>query len=290
MAGARGSARRQLVARLYGARNRRRAPGESVRLRAVARWLPAALIVAGIPLAAPRLLAAVRDHEYFAVREIAVRPTHRLSPADLRRLAGIEPGTSIWDVDPTAVAARLTAEPWVHAATVERQLPARVVIRVREARPAGILALRETGLWYVARDGHVIAPVAARDSHDFAFITGLAAADLGPGTGFGSYALRRALAALRAAAGVRGLAPVSEVHVDRARGLSLLLLRPAVPVELGWDGFRPRLALLPRVLALWAGQEAEMTGVSVRFGDQVVVRTRAAAGTNPPLAQKVGRS
>ena len=291
MAGARSSARRDLVARLFRARNRRRAPGERARLRVAVRWLPAALLAATVLATSPALLAAVRHHEYFAVRDVAVHADRRLGPAEIRARAGIEPGTSIWDVDPRAVVARLTAEAWVHAATVERELPGRIVIRVRESRAAAILALREpTALYYLARDGSVIAPVAPRDSHDFPFVTGLTAADLAPGATFGSYALRRALAALRAARRVRRLEPVSEVRVDRVRGLTLCLLRPAVPVEVGWDDVLPRLALLPRVFGLWAGREADMTGVSVRFEDQVIVRTRATVGPSRTAAQKVSRS
>ena len=67
---------------------------------------------------------------------------------------------------------------------------------------------------------------------------------------------------------------VSEIHVDRIRGLVLLPVRPTVPIEVGWAGFGSRLALLPPVLAVWNGREAAMTGVSLLFDGDVVVRTR----------------
>lgn len=289
MAGARGSARRELVGRLLQGRNRRRAPGARGRLHVVLRWIAGGLALGTLAVALPPLAGALRRHPYFALREVVVRADHRLAAAEVRRLAGIELGTSVWDFDPIATAERLAAHPWVHAAEVEREPPARVVIRVREERPAAILALASSSeLYYVARNARVLGRVGAKDSRDFPFVTGLRAADLRPGEDFGPYALGRALALLRAAARVRGLEPVSEVHVDRKRGLSLLLLRPAAPIEVGWEGFASRLALLPRVLTLWAGREGDMAGMSVRFADQVVVRTRA--GASLARAQKVGRS
>ena len=68
---------------------------------------------------------------------------------------------------------------------------------------------------------------------------------------------------------------VSEIHVDRVRGLTLLPVRPQVPIELGWGEFSPKLARLPQVFALWAGREGAIAGVSLLFDDEVIVRTRA---------------
>src|SRR5256712_14132800 len=79
--------------------------------------------------------------------------------------------------------------------------------------------------------------------------------------------------------------PVSEGHVDRPGGLTLLPVRTSVPIELGWSGFAAKLARLPRVLALWAGREAEIALVNLQFDDEVIVRTRPERGPRPPGAQ-----
>jgi hypothetical protein len=74
-----------------------------------------------------------------------------------------------------------------------------------------------------------------------------------------------------------GLGLVSEVHLDRRRGLTLLPTRPTVPIELGWGDFETKLGRLPTVLGLWAGRESEIAGVSLLFDDAVIVRTRPQA-------------
>jgi len=283
MAGARGSVRRNLVSRLFGAQNRRRRPragGRDARLGTAVRCA----LVAGLGIAAgvavwPLVRNAVRNHPYFAVREVVVRSRGRLAPDALRAAAGIESGMSIWDVDAPGAVARLRRRPWVRSARVTRELPHRVVIQVREYRPAAILTLAGR-LYYVAPDGRVFADVAPEDPHDLPYVTGLAEADLGGREAFGPRAIRRAMALLRAAAHVPGgIRAVSEVHVDRSRGLVLLPVRPTVPIEVGWTGFAARLALLPPVLATWNGREGSLASVSLLFDGEVIVRTRPSTAT-----------
>jgi hypothetical protein len=191
---------------------------------------------------------------------------------------------SVWDVDADAAEARLRDHAWIRWARVRRDLPHRVVIQVREERPVAILTLEDAngGQYYVAAHGRIFAPVGKGDSRDFPYLTGLARADLRDGESFGPRALRRALALIRVASRRSpGVDAVSEVHIDRGRGLTLLPVRPAVPVEVGWSAFDTKLGRLPRVMALWAGREADLAAVSLLWSDEVIVRTRSARRAVP---------
>jgi hypothetical protein len=240
--------------------------------------VPAAALLGAGAVAGRPVADAIRRHPYFALREVVVRHHRRLPEAEIRAAAGVEPGMSAWDVDAAAAEARLRAHAWIRWARVRRELPHRVVIDVREERPVAILALDDPkgGEYYVAAHGRIFAPVAAGDSRDFPYLTGVAPAALADGEPAGPRALRRALALVRVAARSTAVGGVSEVHVDQARGLTLLPVRPAVPVELGWGAFDAKLARLAPVLALWAGREAEIGAVSLLWSDDVVVRTRSA--------------
>jgi len=283
MAGARGPARRQLVATIVrlGSRNRRR--GNASR-RAVLRTATLALIatvsVSAFAVAVgPAVAAMLRRHPYFAVREVSVRNARHLSADDVRRAAGIEPGTSIWDVDRDAVADRLARLPWIRSARIRRDLPHRVVIDVREERAAAVLALDGGGReLYLSARGRVIAPLFAGDRRDLPFVTGVDPA-VATSDAFPRRALRCALALVRRAGGME----VSEVHLDPVRGLTLMPVRPAIPIEIGWSGFETKLARARRVLALWTGREAEIAAMSCLFDDEVVVRTRS---TDAPAATR----
>jgi cell division protein FtsQ len=245
-----------------------------------------AVLVPGAAALWPAVRARLHDHPYFVVRTVTVRGAARLTPDAVRGRAGVEPGTSIWDVDGERARTRLLEEPWVRLARVRRRLPDRVVIQVTEERPVAILASPasaepgrdgEAGLYYLNARGRVIAAVGPADTRDLPYVTGLARADLEAGDGSARRAARRALGLLRLASRA---GPVSEVHVDARRGFTLLPVRPTLPIEIGWGGVPRKLAALPAVLARWEGREAEIAAVSLRFRDQVVVRLRRVPGAS----------
>lgn len=270
MAGARGSARRELVTRLFGSGNRRR--GRRVSWREIRTALVLVLPVAVGATLGPRIRGAISRHPYFALSEVIVRDAGHVPPDEVRTAAGIRPGMSVWDVDVAAAESRLRSHAWIRSARVRRELPHRVVIHVREERATAIVETEKGEEYYVSARGRIFARVGASDARDLAYVTGLAASDLASADAVGPRALRRALALVRHSGGL----VVSEIHVDRARGLTLMPVRPAIPIELGWSGFEQKLGRLKRVLALWTGREPEIAAVSLLFDDEVIVRTRAA--------------
>jgi len=277
MAGARGSARRELVARVFGSRNRRRRPAIPLPSPRVALAIALAVVLptAVGAFAWPYVRDTVRGHPYFALTDVLVRAPHRISADEIRRTAGIVPGMSVWDVDPPAAESRLRAHPWVHSARVRRELPHRAIIQVREERPVAIVVMEHANgaEYYVSARGRIFARVGRGDARDLPYVTGLVPADVAEGDGFASRALRRAIALMRRSGGPE----ISEIHLDRKRGLTLMPVRPAIPIELGWQHFEEKLGRLPRVMALWAGREDEIAAVSLFFDDEVIVRTRGGA-------------
>lgn len=287
MAGARGPADRHLVSRLFRPRNRHRDAGGSAgweRLRPFLRRsacivVPAAVALLGVPA----LLAAAREHAYFAVKHVDLCHRGRLEAETLRGALALPDGASVWDVDVEAAAARLRAIPWVRAAEVRRVLPDRLAVRVREHRPVAILAIGEptAELWYVAANGRIFAPVAATDGRDLPYLTGLTRDDLDGTEAFGPRAIHRGLALLRLVARTApGLGPISEVYVGRDGGLTLLPTRPPVSIALGTGRYGEKLARVARVLPLWAGREVEVAAVSVS-DNEVIVRTRPVRAPGP---------
>lgn len=287
MAGARGSARRQLVSRFVGPRNRRR--GSRAWLgKSLTRGAPAVVALIVAALAWPWLRDAVRQHSYFTVREVVVRGNRHLVPDAVRRLAGVEPGVGIWAVDCARAERSLEGVAWVRAARVWRELPDRVVIRVREERPTAIIALSDAApaLHYVAPRGKIFAKLEPTDPRDYPYLTGLRVSDLSGADASGLRAIRRALSLLRLA-GRRGR--VSEIHVDRERGLTLLPVDPRIPIEVGWGDFHRRLARLQTVLEKLAGRQDEILRVSLRFDDEVVVQVRESKSQRPATTGRMRR-
>jgi cell division protein FtsQ len=289
MAGARGPTRRQLVARGHARRRRASFAVDPALARRVAGWLASACAVAVVlGVAVPWIAELARHHPYFALREVALRHRGELEPEAVRALAGVDVGSSIWDVDVDVVQTRLLTNGWIRTATVRRELPDRVVLHVREHRPVAILAVADEtpGLYYLAQNGRIFAPVAAGDPRDLPFVTGLTRKDLAGDGAFGPRAVRRALALMRHAARQPAVGTISELHVDRELGLTLMPIKPALPITIGWGEYDLKLARVAEVLPFWSGREGDVRDVSCLFEDDVVVRTRTRVGETAAVATK----
>jgi len=251
---------RRLAARL--ARTR-----DALRARARLLALGAALAVvaaAGVQLGPPALDAVVA-HPYFALDEITVSPTRRVRPGEILARAGVRPGMSAWEVSPTVLAARIAGHPWIRRARVRRVLPRRLVVDVTERRPAAIVALDR--FYYVDRRGVVFAALGDDDPLDLPLITGLADAGARQRA-----ALRASLKMLRLLLAAGLSFRVSEVHIERERGIRVFPVEPAVALTFGWGQLRDKTRRLALVLAALDGGAAGVREVDLRFAEQAVVR------------------
>ena len=84
---------------------------------------------------------------YFALDHLRIRGYQRLDPATVRDWAGIPAGTSIWQVDPGAVARRLEAHPRVAGAVVRREWPRGLLIELQERPTAALLVEPAAARW-----------------------------------------------------------------------------------------------------------------------------------------------
>ena len=73
---------------------------------------------------------------HFAVREVVVTGHRRLPGEAVRKLAGVAPGTNIFDADLAAVRARVIAHPWIKGARVRMRPPHSLLVDIRERIPA----------------------------------------------------------------------------------------------------------------------------------------------------------
>jgi cell division septal protein FtsQ len=99
----------------------------------------------------------------FRIAGVDVRGVQRVSEDELRELAGLFTGRNIFQVDLAGAARRAAAHPWVQDVRVERKLPNRISIMIRERLPRAVL-LAANGRFLIDRAGTVITP--ARDGDE----------------------------------------------------------------------------------------------------------------------------
>jgi len=97
----------------------------------------------------------------FHMREVRIEGATTVSRAQVLELAGIGPGTNVFHLDTAAAERSLATDPWIETATVERDLPSTVVIRIRERSPVARSSVG-SALAVLAGDG-VILPGASAD-------------------------------------------------------------------------------------------------------------------------------
>jgi len=221
----------------------------------------------------------VRKHPYFAVTQVEVNGNRRLSREEILATAGVRDGGSVWDASPIVLRERLEANPWVERAFVKREFPRFVAIRVRERTPVAIVSL-DTKLSYVDRSGRILGLLKDTDNRDFPIVSGL---DTPQAKGFVTVGLHRAMQLLHACERLRCFDEISEIRVDRERGLTLFPLKTRVPVVLGWGQWREKLRSSGRVLAAWQGQLPRLARIDVSYRGIAVVQVREE--TSAPAAR-----
>jgi len=220
----------------------------------------------------PPLVRAIVDHPYFAVTEIMVTPTQHVRAGTLLDSADLRAGVSLWRVDPATLAAQLEFHPWIRRARVRREFPRRLIIELAEREPAAILFLDQ--LYYVDSTGLAFVRVGERDSLDLPFVTGVEAAIVAHEHPFARHAIRQALRLLQLMQASGLPFRVSEVHIERAQGITVFPIEPRVALTFGWSGFEKKLTRLTRVLQDFRGRERQIREIDLTMGTAAVVRLR----------------
>lgn len=186
----------------------------------------------------------------FAAEEIVVLGNHRLSEAKVLDLAGIEPGTNIFSLNLGTARKRLLAGGWVAEARVGREIPDRLVIRVREHEPLALLDLGEK--FVMSREGTIIKRWKAADDFALPLVTGLTYSDLPLAGGEKTQpftVLMQVLQVARASGGSLSLDRLEKIDVDRELGITLHAVGPVKSVRIGFAKYEEKYRRVERFLA-----------------------------------------
>jgi len=197
-----------------------------------------------VPIAVATAAWALTYTPLFDAKHIRVEGAVSLRPGDVRGLAGVEPSTNVFHLQPDEVTARLLTDPWIASARVDKDLPDTVVLTVVERRPVGVIdAMGERSV--LASDGTVLPAAAAT----LATLDRLPAVDAALGAP--DEPQRAAAASL--------LGALDPVVAQRVTGITVgqdlsetLTLRDGVTVDAGMPGQESAKATALRAVLRWA--------------------------------------
>ena len=206
--------------------------GTSWMLRMVVRSLPYALIAVILALAP---VAVVYGYRYvtatpdFRVQNVHIEGHQHLSAEELLETAGVAQAPNILKLDLREVESALLAHPWIVTATVRRELPGQLSIKIVERVPVALLAL-DGPLYLVDKQANIFTRSASSEHFDLPILTGLTRNDLAAEATLDRKALTRSL--VRGAltlmdvwrtSSIGQRINVSEIHMDPLLGLSVIL-------------------------------------------------------------------
>jgi cell division protein FtsQ len=217
----------------------------------VLKAIAAVLVLAGAAWGGELAMRHVVASPRFALREIRVAPTERVSGDEILALAGVAEGDKLLAIDTDVVAARVASHPWVASARVRRELPSALAIDVLERRAAGVAVLG--ALYLIGDNGRPFKRATLEEAEGLVLLTGLTRTQYATFRDASEAAYREALKVADAYRSVGAAQParppLSEIHIDPRYGFSLVLEEGGGEVRLGRGDYPDKLERLDRILA-----------------------------------------
>ncbi len=244
-------------------------------------WILVALAVVTCALWAGRN-ALARTAPYrvlLTVRAVEVQGETYLSEAEVRAAAGLAKPVDFARVDLAQAERRLSKVARIESASVTRQLPRRIVIRIVERKAA--LLVRAGRLLEADRRGVILPPLLSGVTPDVPLVDGIKVKDARAGKRITDPAFARALRQLDALMNPEVALghPVSEIDVSNASTTVVTLGPDGVDVFLPADppALRP-LSALRVVLADLATRGLSASRIDLRGEEVIAVRPIPVAG------------
>ncbi len=239
------------------------------RARKIARVLSTLIVVSSILGGVWVVYGELISTPYLEIKKIKVEGLRLVAKEELvgRMLAEEDKNILAFDVKR---AQRIAEEnPFVESASIRRILPDTLEVVVEERMPVAILML-DDGLYLVDEDGETFKRYSVEDELSLPIITGL--------EGLDEDALKEGLdGALKLLSMVEKTGwltadSLSEIHVDRVKGFSMVTLGEGWRIGLGRDGFDRKFTLLTRFLEARGGDMAGIEYMNLNDHRGVVVR------------------
>jgi hypothetical protein len=193
--------------------------------------------------------------DVFRLSDIRITGEQVTTERQILDLAGLQQGGSLLHFDAKAAKARIETHPWVARAEIKTLWPSAVEISITENQPFALVNVEsgtERHLYYLSRAGRLFAEAAEGQGLDYPVITGIHAdKDIKTDAFVQGGLAEMAGQLLQVAARGNTVLPiqaVSEVHIDRQRGLILYLVDRPFPIYFGTDRLQTKYYRLVKVL------------------------------------------
>jgi cell division protein FtsQ len=235
----------------------------------------------GMALVASLTLLGFTAYEYLQrsvpvnVGEVSIMGCMNVTEAELVNLAHVDFKASMANLDLREISSRLAKHPWVEKAKVKRDWSRRaLIIEVQERVPQALILLDD--LYLVDRHGEVFKKAEPRDQLDFPVFTGLDTREVMARNPQAMNLVSQALELLGILRQRKIFTSrdVSEIHLSKQSGLTVITLKEGIPIRLGSGGLEDKIDRLEKVLPDLQTKIKDVEYLDINYPRKVVVKIK----------------
>ncbi len=224
----------------------------------------------------------IQNSTQLNVGEIKVMGCMNATESELLDLAKINFKASLMNLDLQGVSRRIALHPWVEKAKVRRDWARKaLIIEVQERTPQALILLED--LYLVDRHGEIFKKAETADQLDFPVLTGVTRQQIMERDQMVLDLIHQALDLLDLLKQKRVFSTweVSEINLNKQKGLTIFTLNGGIPIRLGRGGLPEKLSRLEKVLPDLQWKSKEVEYLDLNYSRKVIVKEKEAEAEKP---------
>ena len=206
---------------------------------------------------------------FFSIAKVTIEGTRLLTPAQVARQARVRMGDNILSVNLSLVRKRLLAHPWIAEAEVTREIPSRLIIRIKEHSAMAVVDFGQKFL--INLQGRIFKAWDPADKVNLPVISGLDVSDLRvygqsetpekSDRQLNSAPFKAVMQALQLGRQQGSILPnrlVRQINVDRQIGLTVYAFDRVKAIYLGYGDYTSKYHMLANILSYLKRQRSIM--------------------------------
>lgn len=189
------------------------------------------------------------QYDYFNARRLVVAGTARLASENIIRQANVHRGMNILSLNLAKTRKRLLAHPWIEEAEVSRKLPDEIHIQIKEQQAVAVLDLGRK--FIINPKGVIFKEWKPADPENLPVVSGLTFSDINVHGTPRTPAFEAVMTVLALGQQDHSVLPtgaIQSIRVDREIGLTLHAFGHQKTIELGYDNYSGKYAILKNIL------------------------------------------
>jgi cell division septal protein FtsQ len=218
----------------------------------------------------------MRETPLLTLHETTIEGCQNTSEKDILSMAQLNRQRNILSIDLAELRRKVEANPWIERAEIRRMLPDRISIKITERKPVAIILLDR--LYYIDGQGVIFARVPKDHQIDHPILTGLRRNSFKAHPDGAWGLVSKALRLIRVMEGGEVLSQkdISEIHMDKAFGISTYINDGVIEIRLGFDLYESKWRRLERVWRHLRKRALKPAYIDCNYEKRVIVKMRDA--------------